>query len=179
MINRLSISRKQSKQKSSCEQLGLALIFIFLGFPLLVAGWLLLTLPDRYQTEVNFRSKALLAHGVVTKIKRSTDCYGTGGLGYSCTSRCEATIQFVSHKGRVAKFWDNCTWLSLRKSQTVPVLYDPTVLGRHLIKARVDRGDSPESRAKADLITSLLLALFGIGQLTYAFFIYKSEQKRT
>lgn len=172
------MSPDRTRSKNVCEQLGIALFFIFLGLPLLLGSWLLVTLPDRYQAEVDFRSKALLIPGVVTEIKHSTNCYGVVGLAVNCTSHCDAAILFTSRKGNVVQFWDDCTWLSVQKHQTVPVLYDPTVLDRH-VKARIDRGDSPESRVKADLITSLLMALLGIGQLTYAFFSYKSEQKRT
>lgn len=166
------------RRKSVCKQLETILFLIFLSFPLLFGSWLLITLPDRYQAEVNFRSKALLTSGIVVEIKRSTTCYLTGGLGANCTSHCDAAIQFTSHQGRVIQFWDDCIWLSVQKHQIVPVLYDPTVLDRHQIKARIDRGDSPESRARNDLIASLLLVLFGLISLFTVFSSYRIEQKR-
>ncbi len=166
------------RRKSVCKQLEITLFLMFLSFPLLFGGWLLVTLPDRYQAEVNFRSKALLTSGIVIEIKRSTTCYSPAGVGFSCTSRCDAAIQFTSHQGRVIQFWDDCIWLSVQKHQIVPVLYDPTVLDRHQIKARIDRGDSPESRARNDLIANLLLVLFGLISLFTVFSSYRSEQKR-
>ncbi len=159
----------RARSKSVCEQLGIILFLIFISFPLLLAGWLLITVPDRYQAEVDFRSKALSTNGIVAEIKHSTNCYSIVGLAVNCISHCDAVIQFTSRKGNVIQFWDDCTWFSVQEHQTVPVLYDPTALDQHLIKARIDRGDSPESRANADLITNLLMALISIGHLTYIF----------
>lgn len=154
---------------------GMGRIFFFMLVPsffFLTASRMYLTIPDRYQAEVKFRSKALSTSGsVVEKNRQTTTCFA--GL-VACTSSCNMTVRFQTHRGRTIIFSNNCT--SARKNQTVPVLYDPETAP---IKARIDLGDSPESRANGDRLTSLMFALFGIGSITVGFLIYRTPPTQT
>lgn len=133
----------------------------FGGLPLMGAGWMLVTIPDRYQAEVDFRSRALLTSGTVTQRKEVTNCYPTGGFGVSCTSSCNLKVKFITNE-KIAEFWDSC-YKSANENQAVPVLYDPTGVS----KARIDRGDTPESLAQGNFIWSIVIGLLGIVCLTY------------
>jgi hypothetical protein len=150
-------------------------IFFFMlmpGFFFSIASWMYLTIPDRYRAEVNFRSKALSTSGIVAEKNQQTTCVG-GGLG-ACTSSCNMTVKFQTHQGRTIVFSNNCT--SAKKNQTVPVLYDPETAS---VKARIDVGDSPESRANGDRLTSFMFALFGIGSVAVGFSIYRTPPTQT
>ncbi|GAP96953.1 hypothetical protein NIES2104_35000 [Leptolyngbya sp. NIES-2104] len=126
------------------------------------AGWMLVKLPDFYQVEVAFREKALLTSGTVTQRKEVTNCYATGGFGTGCTSSCDLKVKFFTSNGKISEFWDSC-YKSANENQAVPVLYDPTGVS----KARIDRGDTPESLAQDHFVWSIVIGLVGIICLNY------------
>lgn len=132
----------------------------FGGFLFMGAGWMLVKIPDLYQAKVDFRSRALLTSGIVTEKREKRDCHATGGFGTSCTSSCDLRVKFTNN-GRIADFWDSC-YKSANENQAIPVLYDPT----NISKARIDRGDSPESLARDQFILSIILGLLGIMSLS-------------
>jgi hypothetical protein len=125
------------------------------------AGWLLVSIPSRYQAEVAFHSRGLLTSGIVTERREYTDCHPIGGgFGVSCTSRCNLKVKFANN-GETAEFRDSC-YKSANENQAVPVLYDPTGVS----KARIDRGGTPESLARDQFILSVVVGLLGIVSLT-------------
>ncbi len=154
------------------EKLSIAIFFS--GFFFMMAGWMLFTIPSRYRAEVDFRSRALLTSGVVTKKNQKTTYAGSiVGLAPYYISTCEVEVEFKSSKGIIVEFRDSC-YKSVTENQAVPVLYDPA----HCGKARIDRGDSPDSRATNDLVTSLVCALFGSGPLI-CIFLDRRNQTQT
>jgi hypothetical protein len=166
-----------TKRKRVNDFVGKSFFFILLpSFFGLIAGWIYLTIPDRYQSEVDFRARALLTSGVITQIQRPTTC--TGGFAGGCTSYCSVTIRFKTNTGKTVIFSQACP-SSVRKNQTVPVLYEPNALDSTTVKARIDRWGSPESLARSNLITSLVVALFGISSLVAGFLIYRTNQTQT
>lgn len=88
-----------------------------------ISGYLLLTIPDRYQARVEFYSKALSTSGIVTAKVQETTCRGTSGFGGGCTSDCDLKVQFTDNS-KAIEFWDSC-YKSANKNHVVPVLYDP------------------------------------------------------
>lgn len=142
------------------------------GFLFMGAGWMLVTIPDRYQAEVDFRARALLTSGTVVRRKQVTNCYATGGFGVSCTSSCDLKVEFINN-GKIAEFWDSC-YKSANENQAVPVLYDPMGVS----KTRIDRGDTPESLARDQFFASIAAGLLGISLLTY-FSPTENNQKQT
>ncbi len=131
-----------------------------------LAGWMYVTIPDRYRTEVDFRARAVRTDGLVTKKNQKTTCYG----GYGCSSSCDVTVKFQTNRGKTIVFSNSCT--SANENQTVPVLYDPN---SSPVKARIDIGDSPDSRRINDFIWSFILFLFGLGSLITDFSIYRKK----
>lgn len=142
------------------------------GLLFMGAGWLLVTIPDRYQAEVDFRARALLTSGTVIQRKQVTNCYATGGFGASCTSSCDLKVEFMNN-GKIAEFWDSC-YKSVNENQAVPVLYDPMDVS----KARIDRGDTPESLARNQFLCSMVIGLLAIRLLT-CFSPTENNQKQT
>lgn len=72
---------------------------LLLSFPLPVSGWLLVTIPDRYQAEVKFCSGALLISGIVTETREKQICYALGGLGATrCTRSCDLQVKFTNNR---------------------------------------------------------------------------------
>ena len=145
-------------------------LFFFIlmpGFFWSLAGWMYVTIPDRYRTEVDFRARAVRTDGIVTKKNQQTTCYG-GGFG--CSSSCNVTVKFQTNWGKTIVFSNSCT--SANENQTVPVLYDPD---SSPVKARIDIGDSPESRRISDFIFSFIVFLFGLGSLITGFSIYRTN----
>lgn len=165
-----------TKTRNTGSQIGeftLVLLGSLLFFPLPISGWMLVTIPDRYQAEVKFRSRALLTSGIVTERREKQICYASGGLGAtSCTRSCDLKVKFTNN-GKIVGFWDSC-YKSVNENQVVSVLYDPT----NVSKARIDREDTPESLARDQFVMSMFLGLMGIGHLTY-FLKTETNQKQT
>jgi hypothetical protein len=150
------------------DWLGKLFFFILLpGFFWSVAGLMYVTIPDRYRTEVEFRARAVRTDGIVTKKNQQTTCYG-GGLG--CSSSCDVIVKIQTNREKTIVFSNSCT--SAEKNQTVPVLYDPD---SSPVKARIDIGDSPDSRRTNDFILSFIFVSFGIGSLVAGFSIYETK----
>ena len=150
------------------DWLGKLFFFILLpGFFCSLGGWTYVTIPDRYRTEVDFRARAVRTDGIINKKHQQTTCYG-GGFG--CSSSCDVTVKFQTNRRRTIVFSDSCT--SAKENQTVPVLYDPD---SSPVKARIDIGDSPDSRRTNDFILSFIFVLFGIGSLVAGFSIYGTK----
>jgi hypothetical protein len=151
---------------------------LFPGWLLLVGGWMLWTVPDRYQAEIDFRAKALLTTGSVTQKTEKTTCSGGGIVMLTCKTECDQVqVKFTHDKGQTIQFWDSCPVFSIREKQTVSVLYDPTSLNTASLQARIDRKDSPASRARADIATGLLLlALSGLGLFVAGWSINRTAQ---
>ncbi|MEG3954757.1 DUF3592 domain-containing protein [Microcoleus sp. herbarium2] len=146
---------------------GKLFFFILLpGFLWALAGWMYVTIPDRYRTEVDFRARAVRTSGIVTKKNQKTTCYG----GYGCSSSCDVTVKFQTNRGKTIVFSNSCT--SANENQTVPVLYDPN---SSPVKARIDIEDSPESRRINNFIWSFIVFLFGLGSLITGFSIYRKK----
>ncbi|MBD1866753.1 hypothetical protein H6F95_05420 [Cyanobacteria bacterium FACHB-471] len=170
-MNQLLVINK--KNTDTQKELTLAILgSLPVSVPLLVSGWLLVTIPDRYRAEVEFRSRAVIISGIVTGRKETTNCYGGGGFGISCTSSCNLKVRFTN-SGEITEFWDSC-YKSTTENQTVAVLYDPT----NTHKPRIDRGDTPESLARDELILSTFLGLLGIVSLT-CYLQTATHQKQT
>lgn len=170
-MNRSPITKR--KRVNDC--VGKAFLFILLpSFFGLTAGRMYLTIPDRYQTEVDFRARALLTSGIVTgKEYRQTTCiYG------ACTTNCSVTVKFKTNTGRTVIFNQTCP-SSVRENQTVPVLYNPDVRSSAPVQARIEQGDNPESYATGELVISLVLALFGVISLAAGFSIYRTKRTQT
>jgi hypothetical protein len=144
----------------------------FGGLFFMGAGWMLATNPDRYQAEVDFRSRAHLTSGIVIEKREKADCHAMSGFGVSCTSRCDLKVKFTSN-GKNAEFWDSC-YKAANKNYEIPVLHDPT----NISKARIDRGDSPESRARDSFIWSIVIGVIGICYLI-SFAPANNHQKQT
>lgn len=162
-MNQPLVTQSTRDTGSRIRELTLAILYSvpFGGFPLVWAGWLLVTLPEQYQAEVDFRAKALLTSGVVIDKEQSHTCSGGGGLvPLSCSSICNVKVKFKKSEGRIAEFWDSC--YKSANEQAIPVLYDPT----NVIKARIDRGNTPESLARGQFISSMILGLLGIVGIT-------------
>jgi hypothetical protein len=149
------IGLKSSSFSSSC------LVFFWA-----LAGWMYVTIPDRYRTEVDFRARAVRTSGIVTKKNQQTTCYG----GYGCSSSCDVIVKIQTNRGKNIVFSNSCT--SAEENQTVPVLYDPD---SSPVKARIDIGDSPDSRRTNDFILSFIFVLFGLGSLITGFSIYGTK----
>ncbi|MEG4940682.1 DUF3592 domain-containing protein [Microcoleus sp. F4-D5] len=163
------MNRSTPKKHNSNINNWLEKIFFFIllpGFFWSLAGWMYVTIPDRYRTEVDFRARAVRTDGLVTKKNKKTTCYG----GYGCSSSCDVTVKFQTNRRRTIVFSNSCT--SANENQTVPVLYDPN---SSPVKARIDIGDSPESRRINDFIWSFILFLFGLGSLITDFSIYRKK----
>jgi hypothetical protein len=163
-MNRPPLKNQKNNTNDWFEKL---FFFILLpGFFWSVAGWMYVTIPDRYRTEMDFRARAFRTSGIVTKKNQKTTCYG----GYGCSSSCDVTVKFQTNRGKNIVFSNSCT--SANENQTVPVLYDPN---SSPVKARIDIGDSPESRKINDFIWSFILFLFGLGSLITGFSIYRKK----
>lgn len=146
--------------------IGLSLVF---GFHLLIAVLILMTIPERYQAEVAFRSRALLTTGIVMETKGHESCYGSGLGTTSCRIEYDIKVKFKSNTGNSAIFWESCSE-NTSKNRSISVLYDPKKISR----ARVFyQGDTPKSRAVSQLIIGLLIAVIGL----FYFFIWKEELK--
>jgi hypothetical protein len=144
---------------------------ILFSFPLLLAGLILITIPERYQAEVDFRSRALLTTGIIMETKEHQSCSGSYGSGYSCRTECDMRVKFKSNTENSAIFWENCS-VNASKNQLISILYDPKKISR----ARVfNRGDTPKSRAVNQLIFSLFLAVISLPTLLQ----HKKDLKRS
>lgn len=158
----------KNHKNNTNDWFGKLFFFILLpGFFWSLAGLTYVTIPDRYRAEVDFRSRALSTSGIVTKKNHRTTCYG-GKLG--CSSSCDVTVKFQTNRGKTIVFSNSCT--SAKENQTVPVLYDPN---SSPVKARIDIGDSPDSRRTNDFIFSFIVFLFGLGSLIPGFSIYRTK----
>ncbi len=136
--------------KNLTGDIGLSIVF---GFPLLLAGFILITIPEQYQAEVDFRSRALLATGIIKETKEHQSCGGQ--FGSNCRTVCDMRVQFKSKTGNSAMFWENCK-VKANKNQLISVLYDPIKIN----KARIYyQGDTPENRAVGQLVFSLFIAV--------------------
>lgn len=161
-------STPQNHKSNINDWLGKLFFFILLpGFFCSLGGWMYVTIPDRYRTEVDFRARAVRTSGIITKKNQKTTCYGGG---YGCSSSCDVTVNFQTNQGRTIVFSGSCT--SAQENETVPVLYDPK---SSPVTARIDRGDSPESRRTNDFIWSFIFFLFGLSSLIAGFSIYRKK----
>ena len=164
----MNLPTLKNHKNNTNDGLGKLFFFILLpGFFWSLAGWMYVTIPDRYRTEVDFRARAVRTSGIVTKKNQKTTCYGGG---YGCSSSCDVTVKFQTNWGKTIVFSNSCT--SAKENQTVPVLYDPD---SSPVKARIDIGDSPESRRTNDFILSFIFVLFGLGSLITGFSIYGTK----
>lgn len=171
-VKRMNQPKSERRRKDINYCLGS--IFLLMLLPVFffsIASWMYVTIPDRYQAEVKFRARAILTSGIVTQKNQQTNC--SLGLG-ACTSSCDMTIRFQPSQGKTIVFSNICT--AAKRNQTVPVLYDPDSVP---VKARIDVGDSPESRANSDRLTSLIFALLGIGSLAAGFSISGTSPTQT
>jgi hypothetical protein len=152
----------QSKNKNLKNDCFDRILFFLLvpGLSFSLASWMYLTIPENYRTELRFRSRALLTSGIVTQKNQKI----TGCVIVPCSSSCDMTVSFQTSEGEIIDFPDNCT--SAQENQIVPILYDPSSLP---VKARVDVGDTPESRATNQQWYSLMFALFGVGSIAIGF----------
>lgn len=163
----MNLPTLNNHKNNTNDGLGKLFFFILLpGFFWSLAGWMYVTIPDRYRTEVDFRARAVRTSGIVTKKNQKTTCYG----GYGCSSSCDVTVKFQTNRGKTIVFSNSCT--SANENQTVPVLYDPN---SSPVKARIDIGDSPDSRRINNFIWSFILFLFGLGSLITDFSIYRKK----
>jgi hypothetical protein len=146
--------------------IGLSLVF---GFHLLIAVLILMTIPERYQAEVAFHSRALSTTGIIIETKKYQSCSSSGLGATSCTIKCDMKVKFKSNAENSAIFWESCS-VNANKNQLISVLYDP----EETSNARVFyRDDTPKSRAVSQLIIGLLIAVIGL----FYFFLWKEELK--
>jgi hypothetical protein len=162
-----------SKKKISTQiinltgDIGWSIVF---GFPLLLAGLILIAIPERYQAEVDFRSRALLTTGIVMETKEHQSCYSSG-YGSSCRTECDMRVKFKSNTGNSAMFWESCS-VNANKNQLISVLYDPKEIRRSRI---FYQSDTPKKRATGELIVSLFLTAIPLFYL----FLCKEDLKRS
>ena len=165
------MNRPTPKNHNSNINDWLGKLFFFILLPSFFwsgAGLMYVTIPDRYRTEVDFRARAVRTSGIITRKNKQTTCLG--GLG-ACNSSCDVTVKFQTNRGKTIVFSNSCT--SAKENQTVPVLYDPD---SSPVKARIDIGDSPESRRINNFIGSFIVFLFGLGSLVAGFSIYGTKR---
>jgi hypothetical protein len=159
------ITTKRSKEINAqimnlTGDIGWSVVF---GVPLLLSGLILMDIPERYQAEVDFRSRALLTTGIIMETKEHQSCHSST-YGYSCTTECNMRVKFKSNTGNSAIFWENCSVKS-NKNQLISVLYDPKEISR----ARVFyQGDTPKNQAVGQLMASLFFALVSLFNFFYA-----------
>jgi hypothetical protein len=149
------ITTKRSKEINTqimnlTGDIGWSVVF---GVPLLLSGLILMDIPERYQAEVDFRSRALLTTGIVMETKEHQSCYSSG-YSYSCRTECDMRVKFKSNTGNSAMFWESCS-VNANKNQLISVLYDPKEISRSRI---FHQSDTPKKRAIGELIVSLFLA---------------------
>lgn len=160
-MNRLTTNEQR---KRISQAVGVLYFTLLSGCCLLTAGWICLTTPNRYRAEVKFRANARLTTGtVIWKEKKTTSCSGGGILPLTCNTQCNVQVMFKPTEGQVANFWDSCPTAFVHEKQSVAVLYAPTTPNSVSFDARIDRKDSPASRAGVDIVTGLFIALSGIG----------------
>jgi hypothetical protein len=134
--------------------IGLSVVF---SFHLLMAVLVLMTIPERYQAEVAFHSRALSTTGIIIETKRYQSCSGSGLGATTCTIKCNMKVKFKSNAGNSTIFWEDCS-VNANKNQLISVLYDP----KKNSNARVFcRNDTPKSRAVSQLTIGLFIALMG------------------
>jgi hypothetical protein len=143
---------------------------VVFGVPLFLSGLILADIPERYQAEVSFRSRALLTTGIIMETKGYQSCYSTG-YGVSCTTKYDMKVKFKSNTENFKMFWESCSEKA-NKDQSILVLYDPEETNN----ARVFyQGDTPKNRAVSQLIIGLFIAVIGL----FYFFLWKEELKRS
>jgi hypothetical protein len=141
---------------------------VVLGFPLLIAGFILMQIPERYQVEVDFHSRALSTIGIVMEKKKYQSC-SSYSYGYSCTPKCEMKVRFKDKTGNNTIFWDKCN-VSAEKNELITVLYDPI----KIIESRIFyQSDTPKNRA----VGQLILSLFITGTWLLSFFPWKKNSR--
>ncbi len=135
-------------------EIGLSIVF---GFPLFLAGLIFIQIPERYQAEVDFHSRALLTTGIIMETKEYQSC-SSSGYGSSCTTKCDMRVKFKSNAGNSAIFWGDCS-AKAKKNQLTSVLYDPKKISR----ARIfHRSDTPKNRAAGQLMIGLFIAAMSL-----------------
>jgi len=98
----MNLSTLKNHKNNTNDCLEKLFFFILMpGFFWSLAGWMYVTIPDRYRTEVDFRARAVRTDGIVTKKNQQTTCYG-GGLG--CSSSCDVTVKFQTNRGKLLCF---------------------------------------------------------------------------
>jgi hypothetical protein len=129
---------------------------VMFGFLFFVGVLILMTIPERYQAEVAFRSRALLTTGIIMETKKYQSCYSSS-YSSNCTTKYDMKVKFRSNTGNSEMFWESRSEKA-NKNQSISVLYDPKEISR----ARVFyRGDTPKNRAVSELIIGLFFVLVG------------------
>jgi hypothetical protein len=114
-----------------------------------------------YQTEVDFKARAVPATGIVKQTRAESYWISTGIAGAGRVETEQVSIvQFNALSGKVVTF-SSSTYGALCKEKKVLVLYDPS----NPDHARIDTEENPMNIAYAYLLFSLSLAVVAIVKL--------------